>query len=97
MKEYSIYCIYGSGMPFYLSTYNSYYEAYTKLLDMIALEEKRNRPFFIDNNFYNNKFIKGMPHMKYFSIHVRDVSEWEKYDEQIHNSKNNIIYFNKKA
>lgn len=95
MKEYSIYCIYYGAKPFYLSTFNSFMEAKLKLYDMINLEMQRNRPYYVDNEFFDNIFPPTLNNIKYFCIKERTVSTWEKTTEG--SKKNNILFFNKKA
>ena len=91
-KEYCIYCRYNGGTPFILRTYNTFEAARIKLMEMIDLEEERNRPYFVENNFFKNKYnvnIRG----KYFVIKEREVSGWIVCDENINMKNNNIIYF----
>ena len=95
MQEYTIKIKCNGGTPYFLYNYKSFNECYAHLIDMIILEEERGRPYFVDNNFFNNKY-KNCTNLKYFKILVRDVSEWFDYDENnSKNEKNNIIYFNK--
>ena len=96
MKEYSIYCIYYGAKPFYLSTFNSFMEAKLKLYDIIDLEIQRNRPYYVDNDFFDNIFSPTLNNIKYFCIKERNVSSWEKTVEESKN-KNNILFFNKNA
>lgn len=55
-KEYGIYIRQGQGKPYMLQTFNDINLAKIKLFEMIALEEERERPYFVDNDFYNNKY-----------------------------------------
>lgn len=96
MKEYSIYCIYYGAKPFYLSTFNSFIEAKLKLYDIIDLEIQRNRPYYVDNDFFDNIFSPTLNNIKYFCIKERNVSSWKKTVEESKN-KNNILFFNKNA
>lgn len=95
MKEYCIYCIWNGGQPFILDTFKSLETAKFRLYDMISLEEERNRPYFVDNDFFDNKY-NYVVRSKYFCIKERKVTEWEKYSEEetkIEN-KNKIFYIN---
>ncbi len=96
MKEYSIYCIYYGAKPFYLSTFNSFMEAKLKLYEIIDIEIERNRPYYVDNDFFNNTFPPILSSLKYFCIKERTVSTWEKSIEDS-KKKNNILFFNKNA
>lgn len=96
IKEYTIFCIYNGGKPFFLNTFYSLEEAKIKLYDMISLENERNRAYYVDNDFFNNIYPYSLDHCKYFCIKERNVSEWEK-TSVIKQNKNNIIYFNKRC
>ncbi len=60
---------------------------------MISFEEERQRPYFVDNDFFNNKYNISTK-LRYFCIRVRDVTDWEKYSEEKEICQSNIIYFN---
>ena len=93
MKEYAIYIRQGEGEPYIVSTYNSFLDVKEALYNMISLEEKRQRPYFVDNDFFNNIYNYQCK-LKYFKIIVRDVTDWEKYSdnlEKINDTK--LIYF----
>lgn len=92
--EYTILCIFNGGKPFYLQTFSSLQEAKLKLYDMVNLEIERNRPYYVDNDFFNNVYPYNLHHCKYFCIKQRNITEWENLFE-IKKRKNNIIYFNK--
>ena len=93
MKEYTIYYRHGSGKPYMLETYKSLENAKIKLYDVISLEIERKRPFFVDNDFYDNKYDLGS-NLFYLSILERQVDEWHKYKEIEEKSKdeNKILY-----
>ena len=93
MKEYSIYIRQGEGKPYVLDTFTDIDLAKIKLYDMVSLEQQRNRPYFVDNDFYDNIYNISTK-LKYYCIRVREVTEWEKYSEEKQANKNNILYFN---
>ena len=95
MKEYSIYQRHGSCSPFILHTYDNIYSAKMKLYDIIQTEEERRRPYFVDNDFYNNKY-QFSNDLYYLKIIVRDVSDWADYSEEkeIEENNNKIIFIN---
>lgn len=94
MKEYGIYIRQGSGNPYMIHIFNNIDSAKIKLHEMVQLEEERGRPYFVDNNFFNNKYNISTK-LKYFCIKQRDVSNWENYlEEKISKKENNILYFN---
>lgn len=93
IKEYGIYIQQGSGCPYMLHIYNNIDSAKLMINQMIQLEEERRRPYYVDNDFYKNKY--GLiSNVKYMSIKVREVTNWVTYTE-IDNNENvsNIIYF----
>lgn len=59
---------------------------------MIALEQERGRPYFVNNDFYENEYTQNVKG-KYFCIRERMVSTWEKYYENKANTSNKILYF----
>ena len=88
--EYIIYCIYNGGKPFFIHTYDNINSAKIDLYNMIELEKKRNRPYYVDNDFFNNEYSSNVIG-KYFCIKQRKVSEFKKYSELKSNYKNNNI------
>ena len=95
-KEYSILCIYNRGKPFILDTFDNIEVAKLKLYDMIQLEEERKRVYFVDNDFFENKYNVAI-NLQYFCLKVRDVTEFKPYsEEEEKNNKNdnNIIFCN---
>lgn len=93
MKEYCIYIRHGKGRPYMLQTFNDIDLAKIKLYEMITLEEERQRPYFVDNDFYDNKYNISTK-LRYFCIREREVTEWGKYSENQKSKQNNLIYFN---
>lgn len=90
-KEYCIYCRYNGGTPFILRTFKTFEAARIKLMEMIDLEEERHRPYFVENNFFVNKYVGNIPG-KHFAIKEREVSDWVLYDVNKNIKNNNIIY-----
>ena len=89
--EYTIYCIWNGGTPFYLHTYDSIFKAKQDLYEMIELEKKRNRIYYVDNDFYENEYPCTI-NCKIFSIKERRVDNWSKYSEKESDTKNNNIF-----
>lgn len=92
-KEYAILCIYNGGTPFILRTHNNIQEAKLHLYNLVNLEEDRNRVYYVDNDFFDNKY-QNLLNGKYFKILERTVGGWEHYKEIIkdkNNTPNNII------
>ena len=98
-KEFCIYIKNGRGTPYTIGTYNSFREAFIALNNMLGLEQERGRFYYVDNDFYNNKYPPNM-YGKYFSILERNVTEWKTYEslaEKDSKDKNNkIIMFRQK-
>lgn len=57
MKEYCIYCQISSGKPFILETFDNIDVAKISLYNIVSLEEERGRPYYVDNDFFDNKYI----------------------------------------
>lgn len=95
MKEYSIYIRQGDGKPYYLQSYNSIMEARNAIDIIVGLEEERRRPYYVDNDFFNNKY-NNISNLKYICLKVREVTEWSTYSEEeiIKESYNKILYIN---
>lgn len=94
MRQYGIYIRHGSGTPYMVHFFDNIYSAKSKLYEMLQLEDERQRPYFVDNNFFDNKYNISSK-LKYYSIQVREVSEWEKYSEEEEGEiNNNIIFLN---
>lgn len=93
MKEYSLYVRQGSGKPYYLKPYSSLSEARKVLTEMIGLEEERQRPYYVDNDFFENKYT-NLSNLKYICLKVRDVTDWIEYSEteEIKKRNNKILY-----
>lgn len=74
--------------------YNNILSAKQKLYEMIQLEEERGRPYFVDNDFFDNKYPFNM-NLKYYCIKERDITEFSTYSEEEHKTKekNKIVYF----
>lgn len=93
MKQYGIYIRQGSGTPYMIHFFNSINSTKLKLYEMIQLDEERQRAYFVDNDFFVNKYNISTK-LKYYSIRVREVSEWEKYsEEEIGELEDNKIIF----
>lgn len=94
MKEYVLYCINNGGKPFLLLPHETFEECYNQLLNIVNLEEERHRVYYVDNDFWNNKFPNNIQGSKYICLKEREVSEWKTYSKY-GKKKNNIIYFPK--
>lgn len=94
MKEYGIYIRCNGGTPYMIHFFNNILSAKQKLFEMIQVDENRGRPYFVDNDFFNNKYPCNY-NIKYYCIKEREVSEFSVYSEEKYNSKekNKIIYF----
>lgn len=84
--EFCIFIKNGRGSPYTIGTYNSFGDAFVALQNMLSLEEDRNRFYYVDNDFWDNKYPPNM-YGKYFSILERNVGEWKKHESQITSSK----------
>lgn len=80
-REYGIYIRNGAGTPYINKEYPDVISAKRALEIMVNFEEERNRMYFVDNDFFENKYNYIGSGVKYMSIRVREVSEWKKYSE----------------
>lgn len=103
MKEYSILIRHGSGRPYILGTYLDAISVKHAVQNLADYEEKRNRMYFVDNDFFCNKYPFAFGNCKYMKVQIREVTEWQKYEEEkqryetnkIAGDNNKIIYLNK--
>ena len=93
MKEYTIFARHGTAKPFTIGSYKSITSAKLKLYDIIGLEIERKRPFFVDNDFFNNKYNLGS-NLFYLSILEREVQEWKKFEENAKVNDNLFYLYN---
>ena len=93
MKEYTIYLRQGNAKSYTLETYKTIESAKIKLYDIVNLEVERKRPFFVDNDFFENKYNLGS-NLFYMCILEREVEDWHKYSNEKEKkcNKNKIIY-----
>ncbi len=91
MKEYGIYIRQGEGKPYILQTFNDIDLAKIKLYEILYFEEQRKKPYFVDNDFFHNKYNIAT-RLKYYCIQEREVTEWKKYSEKNKMTQSNIIF-----
>lgn len=96
MKEYGIYRRNFGGKPFMIDTYKDYISAKIRINELVTYWEENGYQFFIDNDYYENKYPLMLSNCFYCSIKVREVSEWQDYSEVKENIQNNsnVIFFN---
>lgn len=82
MKEFSIMVKQGAGTPYIMQNYNDIISAKKAIENIVKFEEERNRMYFVDNDFFENKYCNVGTGLKYLCIRVREVSKWEKYCEK---------------
>ena len=94
MKEYGIYIRCCGGKPYMLHVFDNIMQAKLKLYDMISTEEERGRPYFVDNDFFDNKYPCSV-NLKYYCIQEREVSEFVRYSEEkeVKKEKDKIVFF----
>lgn len=93
MKEYGIYIRQGSGTPYMIHIFDNLDNAKIKLYDMISLDEERLNPYFVDNDFFENRYDISIK-LKYYCIKEREVSEWQTYSKEKseEEQKDKIVY-----
>lgn len=96
MKEYGIYIKNGIGRPYMIDFYKSIDSAKLAVFDIVSLEEKRGRHYFVDNDYFKNKY-QYAGNLKYICIKEREVSEWKNYSQsnEAKFTNNKIIYLTK--
>ena len=94
MKEYCIYVRKGNGSPYIVSSYNDIYSTKEALYNMLSLYDIRKKLYFVDNDFFNNKYPE-VSTCDYYCIKERNVSNWIDYKEINSSEKNNILNFEK--
>lgn len=80
MKEYTLLLRRGQAKPYTLGTFKTLEGAKMKLNDMVDLEIKRNRAFFVDNDYYNNIY-EFDTNIFYLCILERECSSYKKVAE----------------
>ena len=82
MKEYSILIINNGGHPYYLQNYKTLEECKAQVNNIVSLEKERGRLYFVDNDYFENDYkFCGYENLKYISIKVREVTEWENFSK----------------
>lgn len=96
MKEYGIYRRNSGGKPFMIDIYKDNNSAKIRINELVAYWEDKGYQYYIDNDYYENKYPLMLNNCFYCSIKVREVSEWLNYSEDKEDVKNNskIIFFN---
>lgn len=76
MIEYAILIRNGNAEPYYLEKYNTFDSAKSALETIVEFEEKRLRPYFVDNDFFVNKY-PPLLNAKYLCIVSREVTSYK--------------------
>lgn len=98
MKEYSIYCRYSGATPYILGKiYNSKEDVIRRIYEIVASEEDRGYLYYVDNDFFENKYPLLIKNQMYLCVREREVSSWKKIsnsheDKENKNTKDNIFY-----
>lgn len=92
MKEYGIYIRQGAGTPYMIHFFDNIDSAKLKVYEMILLEEERGRPYFVDNDYFENKYTL-VSNLRYICIKERDVSNWSNYSKSHDHTKDNKNIF----
>ena len=93
LKEYTIYIRQGNATPYTLKTYKTIDGAKFDLYNMVAIEKERLRPYYVDNDFYDNEYSM-VGNIKYMRILEREVTEWTCYKNHHLKNDNKIIFYN---
>lgn len=97
MKEYSILIICNGGCPYSLGSYPTFSSAKMALMNIISDFDYRKKIYYIDNDFFDNKYPVGLPNSRYYQIQEREVTEWKEAREYENYSKEKckILKFHK--
>lgn len=95
MKEYGILQRCKSAKPYMIHFYDNIESAKMKIYDLVALQEERGNFYYVDNDFFNNKYPFNFNGM-YYCIKEREVTEFKNYceDKIMKKYDNNIYYYN---
>lgn len=94
MLEFGIEVVHGKGSPYILDGYKSIYDARRALDNILLLYNTRRKTFFVNNDFYDNKFPNSI-NSDYYCIKQRYVSDWQIYSKDIKlksDLNNKVIY-----
>ncbi len=91
--EYALYCRVGNACPYIARTFNSIDDVYRFVNDIEKRHNHYRQIFYIDNDFYNNKYNLNC-NCTYYKILRRPVSDWVDNWEVEENNYNNILYLN---
>lgn len=80
-KEYTIFITCRGGQTYNINSYNNIIDAKQDLYSMIDLEKRRNRPYYVFNDFYENEYPASL-NCKIFCLKERKVTDWEKYSKE---------------
>lgn len=94
MKEYCIYVKKGRCSPYIISSYTDIYATKEALYNMLSLYDIRKKLYFVDNDFFDNKYPEVIA-SDYYCIKERNVTDWIEYKENNFISKNKILNFKK--
>lgn len=93
MKEYAILIKQGTGNSYILGTYPDISSAKRAIINLANYEEEKNKMYFVDNDFFDNKYSYIGNGLKYMCIKEREVTDWIKYNECNDDKKfSNIFY-----
>lgn len=101
MVEYTIFITCNGGKTYNIRIYNDIFVAKHDLYNMVDLEKRRNRPYYVYNDFFENEYPASL-NCKIFCLKERVVSNWEKYLDKcnnkmaLDNNLNNIYEFPKR-
>lgn len=70
------------GKTYNIHIYDNFFNAQNDLYNMIELEKQRNRPYYVNNDFYDNEYPATL-NCKIFCLKERNVSKWEIYKKII--------------
>ena len=83
----------GDGKPYTMGAYRTIEGVKNKLNDIISLEIERKRPFFVDNDFFENKYSFGGSKLFYLCVLEREVKDWHVYSDVSDSNKANNLTF----
>ncbi len=93
MEEYRIIVQKGKGKPYSLWSFSNFNDCYMKLLEITSNHSNMvNKEFYVNNDFWNNKYQPFLPNITFYTVECRNVSKWETYKEKS-KSKNKILPF----
>lgn len=92
LKEFTILNIVNGGSPYYLRSFNSVDQAINAIYNIVSAYDNKRHMFYVDNDFFNNKYPLIFNNCHYIQLQEREVSEWVVYSKEKNLKKISNLY-----